>query len=107
MFISEKQAVFEKGSSETLEKLTRQHILAKQIERMSHASSHLLEDQAMAVEAVAATKAEGLVYGIMDGSMILTREEDRKEMKLDRIFKRTLLDYLKMRIVTLQGNPLT
>ena len=80
------QEVFEQGS-ETLEKLTGQDVSAKQIERMSHAYGQLLDTgETEMVNRESTSVTDGVVYGMMDGSMILTREDDWKEMKLARIF---------------------
>lgn len=85
------QEVFVQGS-ETLEKLTGQYVSAKQIERMSHAYGQLLEAKTNDVNMAAIYEPGEVVYGMMDGSMVLTREDDWKEMKLARVFSnRSLL----------------
>lgn len=79
------QEVFEQGSV-TLEKLTGHYVSAKQIERMSHAYGELMEGKVAAVKSDL-IRSEGCpTYGMMDGSMIFTREDDWKEMKLARVF---------------------
>ena len=85
------QEVFEQGSK-TLEKLTGHYVSAKQIERMSHAYGQLMEGKFAAVKADLISREGCPTYGMMDGSMIFTREDDWKEMKLARIFaERSLL----------------
>ena len=82
------QEVFVQGS-ETLERLTGQYVSAKQIERMSHAYGQLLESKTHDVNRSVVGE---VIYGMMDGSMVLTREGGWKEMKLARIFSnRSLL----------------
>ena len=80
------QEVFQQGS-ETLEKLTGQYVSAKQIERMSHAYGLLYEDKGQKKKIMESSNKESIVYGMMDGSMVLTREDDWKEMKLARFFE--------------------
>lgn len=85
------QEVFVQGS-ETLKFLTGQYVSAKQIERMSHAYGQLLETKIEGIERSVNYEPGEVVYGMMDGSMVLTREDDWKEMKLARIFSnRSLL----------------
>ena len=77
------QNVFEEAE-QVIERLTGQHVDAKQIERLAHSYGELLE-QKQAVEEPTVVD-ERLHYGMMDGGMILTREDAWKEMKLARIF---------------------
>ena len=64
---------------------------AKQIERICHHYGNLLEEeQQKAIRKGGkdkAIKTAGLHYAMVDGGMVLTREEKWKEMKLARIFK--------------------
>ena len=77
------QNVFEEAG-QMIEKLTGQQVTAKQIERLVHSYGDLL-GQRQEKEGPLAID-EQLHYGMMDGGMILTREDDWKEMKLARIF---------------------
>lgn len=76
--------VFEEGSAQ-LKKLAGVEVSAKQIERLTHAYGELLEIE-KAGEETPVQREDGLYYCMMDGSMILTREDDWKELKLARIF---------------------
>jgi uncharacterized protein YaeQ len=78
------QCVFEDGS-EQLEKLAGVEITAKQIERLTHAYGELLEARTLETPEVVA-KEPSMQYCMMDGGMILTREDDWKELKLARVF---------------------
>jgi hypothetical protein len=78
------QCVFEDGS-EQLEKLAGIEVTSKQIERLTHAYGELLEVSSTKEPALI-SKEEELHYCMMDGGMILTREDDWKELKLARIF---------------------
>ena len=78
------QCVFEDGS-EQMEKLAGVTITAKQIERLAHAYGELLEMSTSESSGVVA-KESSLHYCMMDGGMVLTREDDWKEMKLARVF---------------------
>jgi len=76
--------VFEDGS-EQLKKLSGIGVTAKQIERLTHAYGELLEVRQQ--ESATPIERDGsLHYCMMDGGMILTREDDWKEMKLARLF---------------------
>lgn len=77
------QNVFEEAE-QIINKLTGQNVGAKQIERLVHSYGGLLEQKQSQEEPLA--KNEKPHYGMMDGGMILTREDDWKEMKLARIF---------------------
>lgn len=77
------QNVF-KEAEQVIEKLVGQRVDAKQIERLVHSYGELLEQKQAVEEKVAID--EQLHYGMLDGGMILTREDDWKEMKLARIF---------------------
>lgn len=78
--------VFEEGE-QMLKELAGVEVNAKQIERLTHAYGELLETQQDKQEDEVKPKQETLHYGMMDGGMILTREDDWKEMKLARIFE--------------------
>ena len=78
------QLVFSQ-SSETLERLTGRPVCAKQIERMCQSYGELMEGLS-AAHPLATLDKEKPTYGMMDGSMVLTREDDWKEMKLARVF---------------------
>ncbi len=78
-------------ASETLERLLGIETNAKQIERVCHHYGEVLEKQ-MKNEIAAGGLAPKITdgkkyYAMMDGSMILTREEGWKEIKLARIFE--------------------
>lgn len=75
--------VFEEAGR-TIKALTGQQVNAKQIERLVHGYGELLEQKQARKEPMA-MDAE-LYYGMMDGGMVLTREDAWKEMKLARIF---------------------
>jgi hypothetical protein len=77
------QNVFEEAE-QTIKKLTGQQVNAKQIERLVHGYGELLEQRQAVEETIVID--ETLHYGMMDGGMVLTREDDWKEMKLARIF---------------------
>ncbi len=84
------QEVFDQGS-ETLEKLTGQYVSAKQLERMCHAYGQMIDHCTLRAKEALVVKEDKLTYGMMDGSMILTREDDWKEMKMARIFNESTL----------------
>lgn len=83
------QLVFEE-SSQTLERLLGITVTAKQIERICHYYGEEIEKQTERViitGGVAPERNDGKrYYAMFDGSLILTREEKWKEMKLARIF---------------------
>lgn len=82
------QAVFEEAST-MLRELVGVVVTAKQIERVCHHVGALLELPTEAAEVVApepAAPEAGVVYGMVDGSMISTRTEGWKEVKLGRLF---------------------
>jgi len=78
------QNIFQEAE-ETIKKLTGQQVNAKQIERLVHSYGELWE-QRQAHQEGPVEKQEVMHYGMMDGGMVLTREDDWKEMKLARIF---------------------
>lgn len=77
--------VFEDGS-EQLKRLAGVEVTAKQVERLTHAYGELLENTSIEEPEDLPVAEEALHYGMVDGGMILTREDDWKEMKLARIF---------------------
>ena len=80
------QTVFEEGS-QLLAQLLGVQVSGKQIERLCHYFGERLEVDKQ--EAAASFSATELVYGMVDGSMVLTREEGWKEIKLGRLFSTT------------------
>lgn len=76
--------VFEDGS-EQLRRLSGVTVTAKQIERLTHTYGELL-DLASCEEKSPVKRKEELHYCMIDGGMILTREDSWKELKLGRIF---------------------
>lgn len=75
--------VFEEGE-QLIKRLTGQEVNAKQLERMVHHYGELAEHKIKSKETPEEKK--NLHYAMMDGGMVLTREEAWKEMKLARIF---------------------
>lgn len=77
-------------ASETLHRLKGVDICAKQIENVCHYYGELLEsemEQTIALGGMPPHKNDGKkYYAMVDGGMVLTREEKWKEMKLARIF---------------------
>jgi hypothetical protein len=79
------QNVFEQAE-QTIKKLTGQRVNAKQIERLVHGYGELLVQRQEQEDHEKIVHNTQLHYGMMDGGMVLTREDDWKEMKLARIF---------------------
>ena len=79
--------VFE-DASEQLKKLSGLDVTAKQVERLTHAYGELLDINAGQIEEEVSVD-ESLHYCMMDGAMLLTREDDWKEIKLARVFEAT------------------
>lgn len=77
--------VFAEGSM-LLDKLAGVSISAKQIERIAYHYGQQLEDDQQEGQAQVGLVDQGLHYGMMDGGMVLTREEGWKELKLGRVF---------------------
>lgn len=83
------QLVFE-DASETFQRMWSIEVNAKQIERVSHHYGQQLEEKQRSK--IASGENEGKkndrqsYYAMLDGGMVLTREEKWKEMKLARIF---------------------
>ncbi len=81
--------VFEDGSA-LLKKLLGLTMSAKQIQRVSESYGALIEEKELnsivKEEGLKAEKENDLTYVMLDGSMIFTREEGWKEIKVGRIF---------------------
>lgn len=82
--------VFE-DAAQTMEHLRGVEVDAKQIERVCHYHGEQLESElarelSSGQEPLRETNSHSLHYAMMDGSMILTREDGWKEVKLGRIF---------------------
>ena len=85
--------VFEAGST-TLQLMLGIAVTPKQIERISHFYGEKmgeLPDASQAAEASqeASKQPQQVYYAMMDGAMILTREEQWKEVKMGRVFSNT------------------
>lgn len=84
------QQVFQEASQSLLE-LTGVDVGAKQIERVCHHYGGLLgEEQRREMDhggKQGTKKEQDLHYAMVDGGMVLTREDKWKEMKLARVFK--------------------
>lgn len=82
--------VFEEASG-VLEKLLGVEVSAKQIQKVSEHVGQLLEEEAQQPDKPIASQLEAsqeiYTYVQLDGSMVLTREEKWKEVKLGRIFQ--------------------
>lgn len=80
-------------SRETLQEMLGVDVCEKQIERVSHCYGHLLEDEFVAedVDDRLAVSDDQTVYAMADGSMVLTREDSWKEIKLGRVFREVSL----------------
>jgi hypothetical protein len=92
--------VFEEASA-VLEKLLGLKISAKQVERVSEKIGHILEeDQAervaneLAFSSALEESQDVYTYVQIDGSMVFTREEKWKELKLGRIFQQSIDELL-------------
>lgn len=90
-YIGQKE-VFEEGS-ETMERLIGVEVSNKQIQRVSEYYGQCLEEKAKqeiqecAFVHQAGKNTKEITYAMADGSMVLTREEGWKEIKLGRVFK--------------------
>ncbi|MCH7876209.1 MAG: hypothetical protein IH965_13030 [Gemmatimonadetes bacterium] len=78
------EAVFEEAST-MLRELLGVAVSAKQIERLCHYFGACLEETAEGSSKTVWSGA-GTVYGMVDGSMVLTRETGWREIKLGRLF---------------------
>ena len=76
------QEVFDEAS-ETLKRVGRIELSDKSIERLCHHYGQILEDQVAEDQVIRDLRPH---YVMMDGSMVFTREEQWKELKLGRIF---------------------
>lgn len=88
MCYSGQQKVFEEAS-ETIQRLLLIEVNAKQIERLCHYYGERIEDeQRQSIESGAdgGKLVKDTHYVMVDGSMIFTRQEGWKEIKLGRIF---------------------
>jgi len=82
------QAVYEEAS-ENMRRLTGTEVSGKQIERVCHYYGQKIEDEQQSLglrQKDSLYEEDELYYVMMDGGMLLTREEGWKEMKLCRIF---------------------
>jgi len=90
-FIGQKE-VFEEGS-ETIFRLMGIDVSNKQIQRISEYYGQRLESEAiegkeqLPASNYAEKKPSEFRYGMVDGSMVFTKEEKWKEIKLGRVFK--------------------
>ena len=78
------EAVFEEAST-MLWELLGVAVSAKQIERLCHYFGERLEETAEVSEPPVGS-GSGPVYGMVDGSMVLTRQTGWREIKLGRLF---------------------
>ncbi len=69
-----------------LKALTGLAVNAKQIERLTHHYGQLWQENQQAQADEHRPKENTLHYGMMDGSMVLTRKQGWKEIKLARVF---------------------
>ena len=84
--------VFEDAEN-TLDSLLNIQLSAKQIQRVSEHYGNAIEELELkmaacedSVKKIDTAKDDDIVYGMMDGSMVFTREDGWKEMKVGRIF---------------------
>lgn len=78
--------VFAEGSL-LLDKLAGVAVSAKQIERVAHHYGQQLEEASLDERQDCVAQLDSrLHYGMMDGGMVLTRQEGWKELKLGRVF---------------------
>lgn len=90
-YVGQKEA-FEEGS-ETLLRLMGAEVSNKQIQRISEYFGQCLEEKTEQlikedpIVNVAKEDSTKITYAMTDGSMLFTREEDWKEIKLGRLFK--------------------
>lgn len=85
------QQVFAEAS-ESIVSLTDTQVTAKQIERLCHYYGQLAQSKQQQEADQLAAKDTRMHYVMADGGMLLTREDDWKELKLARIF--ALSDHL-------------
>lgn len=90
-FVGQKET-FEDGS-ETLQKLLGLEVSNKQIQRVSEHYGQCLEDSIEQqvkeddIPCIVKQDSSQFIYAMNDGSMVFTREEKWKEIKLGRVFK--------------------
>jgi len=84
IYVGQKE-IFAEGS-DSLRELGRIEVGAKQIERVSHYWGGEFAPVIASCTREETQKAKGLHYVMVDGAMIMTREEKWKETKLGRIF---------------------
>lgn len=90
-YIGQKE-VFEEGS-ETLNRLIGVEVSNKQVQRVSEYYGQCLEEgteqeiEESALDQQTGENTDDVTYAMADGSMVLTREESWKEIKLGRVFK--------------------
>jgi hypothetical protein len=91
---------FDEGS-EMLKKLTGCELSDKQIERVSHFYGNEIEGfDSQVFDNQPFESNSALHYVMADGSMVLTREDGRREMKLGRVFAaQSILNYKERREV--------
>lgn len=73
--------------SEVLEKLSGVQVGSTQIHRLTDSYGKAVEQSVNAVRTLTPLKQKEVLYAQADGSMLLTREEGWKEVKLGRFFK--------------------
>ena len=85
------QAMVYAEASDFMERYLIQQVSGKQIERICHYYGEKIEmrltQEGKEDKSVSAEDKEELYYVMVDGSMLLTREESWKEMKAGRIFR--------------------
>lgn len=88
------QSVYEEAS-DNMKRLTGTEVSAKQIERVCHYYGQKIEDEEQNLsleDKKTQYEKDKLFYVMMDGGMLLTREESWKEMKLCRIFAHSAIE---------------
>jgi len=75
------------NSSEVLEKLTGVQVGTTQIYRLTDVYGKNMEECVNAERTLTPLKPNEVLYGEVDGSMVLTREDGWKEVKVGRLFK--------------------
>jgi hypothetical protein len=73
--------------SEVLEKLAGVQVGTTQIYRLTDLYGKGVEDKVNATRTLTPLKSDEVLYSQADGSMLLTREEGWKEVKVGRFFK--------------------
>lgn len=79
------EQVFEEGSA-CIKRLTGSSVTAKQLERLCHCYGQLAEERQARQADTLRPEDTRQHYAMADGGMVLTREDDWKELKLARIF---------------------